>query len=59
MQLQKQQRLQKQLATENGIVMIIMMLNKIRLCYDYDYLTLFGFFFYYVTLLCSKNEKSN
>lgn len=47
MQLQKQQRLQKQLATENGIVMIIMMLNKIRLCYDYDYLTLFGFF-----LLC-------
>lgn len=57
MQLQKQQRLQKQLATENGIVMIIMMLNKIRLCYNYDYLTLFGFFFYYVMLLCSKNEN--
>lgn len=57
MQLQKQQRLQKQLATENGIVMTIMMLNKIRLCYDYDYLTLFGGFFYNVMLLCSKNEN--
>lgn len=57
MQLQKQQRLQKQLATENGIVMIIMMLNKIRLCYDYDYLTLFGVFFIMLCYYVLKMKK--
>lgn len=57
MQLQKQQRLQKQLATENGIVMIIMKLNKIRLCYDYDYLTLFGVFFIMLCYYVLKMKK--